>query len=59
MVEIRRIDTQKGDVTTTVPLQQAIQQVEQAITEGELVINETDKQKHVRFCQVDGCFELL
>lgn len=45
MVKIRRIDKEKGDKTVTVTLEEAVVEVEKAIDEGFLVVDETEQER--------------
>ena len=45
MVQIRKLDRQKGDATMNVSVQEAVQQVNQALDQGFLVVDETGKEQ--------------
>lgn len=45
MVKIRKLDPQKGDATMNVSVQEAVQEVNEALERGDLVVDETGKEK--------------
>jgi len=46
-VQIRKLSVRGGDSTTTVTLQQATEQVNEAIDKGFLVVDETTEEKRM------------
>lgn len=47
MVQIRRLDRKLGDRTTTCTLQQATEEVKEALNKDHLVVDETDQEKRM------------
>jgi len=44
-VKIRKLDPQKGDATMNVSVQEAVLEVNEALERGDLVVDETGKEK--------------